>query len=513
MNYELIDFLRWVHMVLGIVLCCISALLPSLLLYFPNMEEIPFTGMLLFFGIMIVIGVLAWAGMLLITRRKGLAAVAASVWLLVLLNVGRLVPIIHDYYPLLGLKVILPVTLVFLAAATFGLSRLKEEFLNDAAKVLCLALAAFIVTSAVPQFFRSPESEEETVPSSVAEYDFSVAEGADRPNIYWIISDEYAGLEELNKYYHYDNSPFYNELRSMGFTVSDNSYNWSSNTFNILLDILNLRYINAPRIIREKEEALSDRDLPMLVLLRELGYELCEAESTNKFRFTNRLKKEVTDNSPRTADGKGVANLLLEYSILYRYEKPILRKLAPELVAASGMEAILNVFDWAENPESMREPGPNFTVIYFQSPHAPFLFDRKGKEVPDEKKLDRKDHKYYLDQLIYVTGHLKKICENILAEDPDSIIVLQSDHGHRFVANVTWLDLTNVMNAVYFRGEPLEGIEGKNALNTWITVIRKQFGLDIPEVEEKRMRNEYRHDQRDKNEPDPNAGLIPKKNK
>ena len=496
-------------MALGIILCCMAALLPSLLLYFPNMDEIPFTGMLPFFGIMLAVGVLAWAGMLLITRRKGLAAVAATLWLLVLLNVGRLVPYIHDYYPLIGLKVILPAVLVILAAVTFGLSRLKEEFLNDAVKVLCLALAAFLVTTAVPQFFRGSEPEEDPADAVVAAYDLSPAEGTDRPNIYWIISDEYAGLDELSKYYHYDNSPFYDRLRAMGFTVSDNSHNWSSNTYNILLDTLNLRYVRAPKLIREKEEALSNRDLPMLAILRELGYEVCEAESTNKFHFTNRLKKEITDTSPRTADGKAVPNLLLEYSILYRYEKEILRRFAPELVAASGREAIENVFEWAQDPASMRLPGPNFTVIYVQSPHAPFLFDRDGNEVPDEKHLEKREKQYYLDQLVYVTGQLEQICKNILAEDPDSIVVLQSDHGHRFVANVTWLDLTNVMNAVYFRGEPLEGIQDRNMLNTWIAVLRKQFRLDIPEVDEKRMKNNYREDQLDPDSENPNQGLIP----
>ena len=45
-------------------------------------------------------------------------------------------------------------------------------------------------------------------------------------------------------------------------------------------------------------------------------------------------------------------------------------------------------------------------------------------------------------------------------------------------------------------------------LNTWIAVLRKQFGLDIPEAEEKRMKNEYRVDQWDPESENPNEGLI-----
>ena len=88
-------------------------------------------------------------------------------------------------------------------------------------------------------------------------------------------------------------------------------------------------------------------------------------------------------------------------------------------------------------------------------------------------------------------------------------MVLQSDHGHRYVDNITWLDMTNVMNAVYFRGEKIEGIEDRNALNTWITVLRKQFHLDLPEVKEKRLKNEYRESHRNPAGEDPNKGLIP----
>ncbi len=500
-------------MILGILLCCMAALLPALLLYFPNMGEIMFADMLLYFGIMLAVGLLAWAGMFLVTRRKGFAAVAATVWLLVLLNVGRIMPAVNKVYPLLGLKVLLPVVLVFLGAVTFGLSRLKEDFLNDAVKVLSLALAVFIVASAVPQFFggADPEYDEGEAAAEETRFDLTPAEGVDRPNIYWIISDEYAGLDELNRYYHYDNTPFYNDLRSLGFTVSDNSHNWSKDTYTILRGILGLRYSSSPEAetTREKEQALADGDLAMFKLLKNLGYELCEAESTNKFRLKNRLRNEITDTSPRTSDGKAVANLLLEYSILYRYENEILRKLAPELAAASDKEAVLNVFEWAEDPESMHIPGPNFTVIYVKCPHWPFMFDREGNEVPGDKWLERKEKKYYLDQLVYVTGRLRKICENIVTEDPDSIIVLQSDHGYRFVSNITWLDLTNVMNAVYFRGQPIEEIQDRNALNTWILVLRKQFGVNIPEAEEKRLRYDYRYSYKDPNEEDPNEGLIP----
>ena len=509
-------------MALGIILSCLAALLPAVMLYFPNMADIPLTGMLPYFAIMAGLGVLAWAFMYLVFRRKGLAALTAALWLLVLLNVGRLMPLIHEKYPLLGFKVLAPVTLVFLALATFGLSRLKEEFLRDAARVAALALAAFILATAVPELLRGPRQEEDEVPSAEEaaettetaaegdlEIDLSPAEGTDRPNIYWIVADEYAGFDELNKYYHYDNTPFFDALREMGFTVSEHSYNWYPDTYTTLRDILSLHYTSSPGGKAARKKAVADVNLPMWRLLRKLGYRICEVESTNKFRLINRLKNGITDDTARTVSGSSVANLLLQYSLLYRYEDEILQVIAPQYAKSSMRNATLSVLGWAENPENFRPGGsPCFTVIYVKCPHAPFVFDRDGNETPYEVQKNVKDKQYYLDQLIYISGRLRKICETITDTDPDAIVVLQSDHGHRFVDNITWLDMTNVLNAVYFRGKPVEDIKDRNALNTWLTILREQFNLELPEAEERRMKNKYREQTRDPEAEDPNKGLI-----
>ena len=493
-------------MALGLLVCCLAALLPAVMLYFPNMAEISFLQMLPYFGILAGLGVLAWAVVYLITRRKGLSAMAAMVWLLVLLNVGRLVPPLHTVFPLVGIKVIAPVTLAFLAAATYGLSRLKEEFLYDAAKVAAFALAAFILSTAVPALFSSAQKEE-AAPAAALDIDLSPAGETDRPNFYWVIADEYAGKNELQKYYHYDNTPFYDTLREMKFTVSEDSYNWMPDTFRIFRDLLNMRYVDDSE--GDKYELVADPDTPFWTLFRRLGYDVCEAESTNKFKLIDRLDKGERVSMPKTEDGETVANLLLRYSLLYRYEEDIIRLILPAESKASARETILNVFDWAENPDNHHYENPTFTIIYVQCPHVPYVFDRDGNEVPSEHDADHLDRHYYMDQLIYTTGRLEKICRTITETDPDSIIVLESDHGMRRVPNVTALDQCNILNAVYFRGQAIDEIKDKNWMNTWFAVLRKQFRLDIQDVEEKRQKNGYQRRYYNPDEEDPNKGLIP----
>ena len=491
----------------GLLLCCLAALLPSIMLYFPNMAEISFISMLPYFGIMLGLGILAWLGMYLITRRKGLSAIAAAVWLLVLLNVGRFVPALQSVFPLIGLKVIAPVTLVFLVAVTFALSRLREEFLCDSTKVAVLALAAFFLSSAVPAVISLTGTEKSAAVESVS-VDSMAEAGTDRPNIYWIVADEFAGFEELEKYYHYDNLPFRSALEEMGFTVSGNSYNWTTDTVRIFRDILNLRYVADSE--GDRNEFVSDPDAPLWTLLRNQGYEICEVESTNKFRLLNLLADPVLESIPETETGDSVASLLIRYSLLYRYEDDIISRILPKQSKETARDSILNVFAWAENAENLKFDKPTCTLIYVKCPHSPYFFDRNGGAVPEEHRTDDKDKRYYLDQLMFTSSHLLKMCRAILTSDPDSIIILQSDHGMRRVANVTSRDQSNILNAVYFRGEPVGEIEGKNGLNTWLFVLEKQFHFDFPYVKEIRLKNAYKMQYYDPDDEDPNDGLIAK---
>lgn len=494
----------------GIILDVLTALVPPMMLYVPNITELSFSQMLPYFGIMAGLGLLAWAGMYLVTRRrKGLAAIAAALWLAVMLNIGRAIPALHTVFPLAGLKIVLPVTLLILVAATYGLSRLSDEFLGNAVKVAVLAMAAFFLSSAVPAAVNAM-NRKEPVTAENPYVDLTPAENADRPNFYWIVSDEYAGKLEMEKYYHYDISPFFSRLRGMGFTVSENSYNWSTSTYEILRDCMNLNYFAGEKQdTKELRIAVANPDAPLWSLFRSLGYEVCEAETMDKFRLTNRMKFGARDNAPQTEEGDTVAGLLLRYSILYRYENEILDRVLPAESKETEREIVQGFFEWGQNPSSYRADGPTCTILYVKSPHVPYLFREDGSFVPEEHWRDREDKQYYRGQHIYVSEQLGNICETIIRCDPDSVILLQSDHGMRHVANITWLDSTNVLNAVYFRGQPMEEIEGKNGLNTWRAVLRKQFNLDLPELEEPRLANTYRRDYYDPEKEDPNQGLIP----
>lgn len=54
------------------------------------------------------------------------------------------------------------------------------------------------------------------------------ADGAERPNVYYFLYDEYSGPESLRYYYGFDNSALYDQLEQRGFDCSGSSYNTES---------------------------------------------------------------------------------------------------------------------------------------------------------------------------------------------------------------------------------------------------------------------------------------------
>ena len=141
---------------------------------------------------------------------------------------------------------------------------------------------------------------------------------------------------------------------------------------------------------------------------------------------------------------------------------------------------------------------PTFTIAYFVCPHDYFVFDQNGNFIPDELGTDLTNKDTYINQLIYVNHVIEETVANIKENDPNAVIIIQSDHGMRYPH---WMDfhyenydydpvaenpyMQNVLNCVYYQGEiiPIEGLSGVNTLRM---VLNHVFGtnyemLDSPE--------------------------------
>jgi phosphoglycerol transferase MdoB-like AlkP superfamily enzyme len=125
------------------------------------------------------------------------------------------------------------------------------------------------------------------------------------------------------------------------------------------------------------------------------------------------------------------------------------------------------------------------TVGYFTFPHLPYIVDENGNKTNNVDRSNLSDPVPYLGQFKYANKKILEMVKVILENDPDSIIILQSDHGYRLPTHLSYwygiqqYDLKteapfeqNILDAVYYRGQPVD-IEGLSGLNTLKVVLNQ----------------------------------------
>jgi hypothetical protein len=73
---------------------------------------------------------------------------------------------------------------------------------------------------------------------------FSICDTCDKPDIYFIVADEYAGDQELKEIFHFDNSKFLDRLRQLGFKVLKNTTSNYNFTPYSIASTLNMKYLS-----------------------------------------------------------------------------------------------------------------------------------------------------------------------------------------------------------------------------------------------------------------------------
>lgn len=143
--------------------------------------------------------------------------------------------------------------------------------------------------------------------------------------------------------------------------------------------------------------------------------------------------------------------------------------------------------------------GPTLTMGYLQCPHAPTILDKDGNLVENYENVgwqwDR--HELYLGQLEFISNFILELVAGIQENDPDALIIVQSDHGSRqAITTMIWVSGTasmpkaenlymqNILNCIYYQGEHIP-IEGQTGINSLRLTLNQVFGTDYEMIEPK----------------------------
>jgi hypothetical protein len=313
-----------------------------------------------------------------------------------------------------------------------------------------------------------------------------------KPDIYFIVLDEYAREDVLQNDFGYDNQPFLSELKKMGFYVQDCSrtnYEWTRLS---LGSTLNLNYIQ-----EIGPEIAPNRDLPPLTglikdnlvrnLLKKSGYKIVSFETG--FTWTEWYDADVYLAPPNS-------NMLSHE--LQPFTTMLTRRTALKIVfdAFPGLlqtraigfphQARMDreIFKLAELGKMGQLSGPKFVFAQVIIPHGPFVFAPDGTPLTDPRYWDNNDspiqnefyRKGYVNQVQYINNQILPVLHNILADSKTPpVIILQGDHGLK-----TGENRVSNLSAFYLPGHQNELNSTMSPVNNFRLIFNSYFGTQYP---------------------------------
>jgi hypothetical protein len=257
------------------------------------------------------------------------------------------------------------------------------------------------------------------------------------PDVYYLIFDRYAGPTALAETYGYDNEPFLLALEERGFYVARDSHANYPRTPLSLVSSLSMDYLDHEALKEAGEAgrhpigAMLRGELPVPHTLTGLGYTYVHVGGLWEPSATN-VDADVTLG--RSSDSEFAAALR---------ESTVLGVLTPHADpgGAGGGEGnpeeewtadairAHSLYQLDRLPKTTTLPSPKYVFAHLALPHPPFVFDADGSRPTPEELEARGERESYIRQLEFANRQILALVDRIVAESPDSIILIQADEG------------------------------------------------------------------------------------
>ena len=318
----------------------------------------------------------------------------------------------------------------------------------------------------------------------------------DRPDIYFIIFDEFAGFDAMRDYWQNPEvGGFVTFLSDRAFFIAEASHstNDTGDTLHQMAMRLNYQYYSDESKKEIYYEAIVDNQV--MKFLKEKGYQTITFDETSgQFGYpargpihadTNYEDDPRVDTYDKAIVFDAFGKLVTDNSILSAISNF-------DNIAYAGLEQHKNMIFFTINElGNLKGETPIFVYTHLLFPHAPFMFDENGHYVDQENHTN---WDYYLGNYNFSLKMLQQIVENILANygpEDQPVIILQSDHGARnspsenpddpMLENYPGKYKSLILNALYLpycEEAPLT--QDMDPINTFPIVFNCLFDAEIP---------------------------------
>lgn len=336
------------------------------------------------------------------------------------------------------------IALVIWACALVALrKRTLPESVASVLNALAFGVLLFPVAEIVQVETTANDESLQRVPYSPFSAPLASVMGDAKPDIYHIVLDAYGGSDTLAGEFGFDNSEFYEQLRSLGFVVNESiiaPYNETVHTMSSVFLGEYLREGEFPIASRSSNELRSTLGSliphgPVHEILRENGYSALYTDPGHTFlRFPNdatvlrsAYSRPLNKFEMHLGQVAGLDRLLPD---LYEVteENPLI---------LSVKNAFANDFAGFESPK--------FVYQHVLAPHTPFIVDRNGAKTTEfrwfsttaegdsvvfDDPVKRQAYiRGYLEKLRFVNDRLLGQVRKLRKLPGNKIILIHGDHG------------------------------------------------------------------------------------
>lgn len=402
------------------------AVFPILLIITSNLDEVILIDAVFSFLIIIGITLVSWLFLNLFLKNKLRSGLFVSLGLVLFFSYGHFLrittqidvsslPFSHHTYAV-------PVFFVMLILGIFAIIKIKKHLrdVTTFTNIIAIVLIIMLLPNVVSHSFETLSVEPINNPLN---YKIThELELKDKPNIYYIIVDEYTSDEILLKIYDYDNQDFLSKLVQRGFYVPSESYTNYPFTTHAISASLNMQYVNEniKPTLNNKNEFFNNNQI--MRILKSMDYTIINLSHTYGY-------PEIADYHlcPPSLFVNEFHNTLLDGSIWQPFSKFFFGAGDPQRDRVnckfSELSDLQNSFD-----------SPFFVFSHIVSPHPPYLFGPNGESVNPEflaigaASWDNKSG--YVNQVQYINKKIIETIDKILLEsESQPVIIIQGDHG------------------------------------------------------------------------------------
>ena len=290
-------------------------------------------------------------------------------------------------------------------------------------KIIMVVFTIFLVLifTDITSFLSNYESDVTTTNwKDSNEFDFIDLSGL--PSVIYIIPDEYPSERALKTNLNYDNSQFVHNLTEIGFEINYITSNYMYSDISIP-STLNMNYLEKASKSFSYNDEISNSKI--VELFKKNNYELILINGGTSV-YVESFDENFCENI-----NKNNFSYFTEYLGISML-RPVRSIIADTILNSSINEAENRTcfFEQLNNLKNL-EGEKKFVFADLLMPHQPYFYQDENGNLQEVNDNEINKHNF-IGNLEIVNDKLLTILPNLIRNNPDSIILLMSDHGFRY---------------------------------------------------------------------------------